>query len=81
MRRNISRQTLGEMAMFLPPGHSSPVKSIGQFSIPIFTPHPSACSMIAGQRMSKTFQLSSTLLAGSRPTKVLTLAKPSLCAA
>ncbi len=39
---NIRRQTAGLWARFLPPGHSSPVKSIGQFSIPIRTPWASA---------------------------------------
>ena len=43
---NIRRQTAGDMARFLPPGHSSFEKSIGQFSMPIFTP---ACLGVADQ--------------------------------
>ncbi len=67
--------------MFFPPGHSSLLKNIGQFSIPTFTPHFSACSIIPGQRWSNTFQLSSIDLVKSRPTKVFAFFKPSFCAA
>ena len=41
MSANIRRQIAGLVARFLPPGHSSPVKSMGQFSMPIRT---SCCS-------------------------------------
>ena len=38
---NIVRHTSGDTARFLPPGHSSLLNSMGQFSMAIFTP---ACS-------------------------------------
>ena len=37
-RRTSAARSPGVVARFLPPGHSSPVKSIGQFSMPIRTP-------------------------------------------
>ena len=46
---NIRLQMAGEMAMFFPPGHSSFVKSMGQFSIAIFTPWLSAMLTTSGQ--------------------------------
>ena len=39
----VVNQIAGDVARFLPPGHSSRVKSIGQFSIPIRTCRISAC--------------------------------------
>ncbi len=42
MSAYIRRQIAGEFARFFPPGHSSFVNSMGQFSIPIFTPRASA---------------------------------------
>jgi hypothetical protein len=39
---NISSQIAGAYARFVPPGHSSYEKIIGQFSIAIFTPRSPA---------------------------------------
>ena len=48
--------------MFLPPGHSSAVKIIGQFSIPMRTECFSAKSTNGPHVLSILGQLSSTLL-------------------
>ncbi len=72
MASNILRQIGGVVARFLPPGHSSAVNSMGQFSIPIRTPSCSACSMIGRQVSRNLGQLASTESVGSRPTNELT---------
>ena len=78
MSANIRRQIAGLVARFLPPGHSSAVKSIGQFSIPIRTPLSSACSMRGRQTSRNLGQFASTDCAGSRPTNELTTLTPQL---
>jgi hypothetical protein len=42
MSWNMRRQMAGEVARFLPPGHSSRVKDMGQFSMPMRTSCSSA---------------------------------------
>src|SRR5262249_62361786 len=74
---NIRRQIAGLVARFLPPGHSSAEKSIGQFSIPIRTPRLSAWATSGFQTSRKRGQLASTESAGSRPTNELTTPTPS----
>ena len=77
MSANIRRQIAGEVARFLPPGHSSLPKLIGQFSMPIFTPLLSA-RPISGRQVSRNLgQLASIGRAGSRPMKELTRLIPS----
>ena len=77
MSANIRRQTAGVLARFLPPGHSSRVKIIGQFSMPIFTPLSSAYCTSGFQTSRKRGQFSSIERAGSRPTKVVKTFTPS----
>ena len=74
MSANIRRQIAGLVARFLPPGHSSPVKSIGQFSMPIRTPCCSAYATSGRHVSRKRGQLASTDFVQSRPTNVLTVA-------
>ena len=81
MRGNISRQIAGENARLLPPGHSSALKIIGQFSIAIFTPRSAACATSGGQTSSNAAQLSSIVRVRSRPTNVPTVGTPSRWAA
>ena len=81
MSANILRQMAGVVARFLPPGHSSAVNSIGQFSIPIRTPRDSACATIGRQTSRNLGQFASTDSAGSRPTNELTTPIPSSAAA
>src|SRR3712207_6879470 len=50
----------------VPPGHSSWVNSIGQFSIPTRTPASSATRMTSGQTSATPGQLSGPDLRGSR---------------
>ena len=78
---NSRRQTAGLTARFLPPGHSSVENSIGQFSIPIFTPAAFASATIAGQTSRTAGQLSSIDFVQSRPMNVLTTPTPSRGAA
>ena len=75
------RQIDGEMARFFPPGHSSAVNSIGQFSMPMRISCFSANVMIGFQVRRKGFQFASTDLVQSRPTNVLTFESPSFFAA
>ena len=70
---NISRQMRGDTARFLPPGHSSCVKNIGQFSIATRTPLSSANLMRSGQTLAKSFMFSETLRNWFLPMKVLTV--------
>ncbi len=72
------RQTTGETARFLPPGHSSRLKDIGQFSMPILIPCSSANPIMGLQIFKKRGQFSSTVLVQSRPTKVLVFPKSEL---
>ena len=78
MSANIRRQIAGHVARFFPPGHSSAVKSIGQFSIPIRTFRSSACWTRGRQTSRNRGQLASTESAGSRPTNELTTADAEL---
>ena len=70
MSANIRRQIAGLVARFLPPGHSSPVKSIGQFSMPIRTSCCSAYATSGRQVSRKRGHCSSTVFVQSRPTNV-----------
>ena len=81
MSANIRRQIAGEWARFFPAGHSSRVKDMGQFSMPIFTPCSSAKAMSGYQVFRKAGQFSSTVRDRSRPTNVLTLPTPRMFAA
>ena len=81
MSLNIRRQTAGEMARFLPPGHSSPVKAIGQFSMPILMLWASAKAISGFQTSRKRGQFSSMDFFQSRPTNVLTTPISSISAA
>ena len=81
MAANIRRQMAGENARFLPAGHSSPVKYMGQFSIATRTPRPSAYSMMGGQTEAKRRKLASRSVIGSRPMNVFTVPTPSRAAA
>ncbi len=78
---NISSQTAGVDARFVPPGHSSYEKSIGQFSIAIFTPRSSAYETSRGQTRRNSRRLSGTFFVWSRPTKVPTIGTSSFAAA
>ena len=60
----------GVVMRFFPPGHSSRVNSMGQFSIPIFTPADLAWSRIGLHVSTIRGQLSSTLSFQSRPMNV-----------
>ena len=79
MSSNIRRQIAGLVARFLPPGHSSPVKSIGQFSMPIRTSCSSAKATSGRQISRKRGQFSSTDFVQSRPTNVFTVPTPRSC--
>ena len=81
MSLNIRRQMAGEVARFLPPGHSSWVKSIGQFSMPIRTFLLSAWATSGRQVSRNRGQFASTDRAGSRPTNEFTWPTPSAAAA
>ena len=61
----------GVVARFFPPGHSSSVKIMGQFSIPIRTLRSPANSTRGLQVSRKRGQLSLTESAGSLPTNVV----------
>jgi hypothetical protein len=78
---NISSQAAGVEARFVPPGHSSQLKIIGQFSIATLTPRRSAWSTRRGHTFRNSRKLSGTFLVLSRPTKVPTVGTPSLAAA
>ena len=81
MSANIRRQIFGLVARFFPPGHSSRVNDIGQFSMPIRTPQSSA-SLTSGRQVSRNRgQLSSTDFVQSRPTNVFIRPMPSRPAA
>ena len=80
-RRTSAARSPGEVARFLPPGHSSWVKSIGQFSMPIRTFLLSACATSGRQISRNRGQLASTDSAGSRPTNEFTWPTPSAAAA
>ena len=73
------RQMAGLVARFLPPGHSSPEKSIGQFSMPIRTPCCSAYATSGRQISRKRPHFASTVFVQSRPTNVFTLPTPRSC--
>ena len=62
--------------MLSPPGHSSRLKIIGQFSIPILTPLSRAKATVSGQSSSARVQFSSTLSFASPPRKVVTRFTP-----
>ena len=64
-----------------PPGHSSWLKIIGQFSIATFTPSDSASSTIAGQTLRNSSRFSGTGRDLSLPTNVVTVETPSRAAA
>ena len=68
----------GVVMRFLPPGHSSLVKSIGQFSMAIRTPLSSANWINGFHVLRKRGQLSSTLFVQSRPMKLVVVFKPSM---
>ena len=78
---NIRRQIAGVAARFFPPGHSSSEYSIGQCSMPIFTPAASASFTTGSQTSDIRAKLSSTLRVWSRPMKVLTTFTPTCGAA
>ena len=65
----------------MPPGHSSQLKIIGQFSIAMLTPFPSAYATSRGHTFRNSRKLSGTFFVGSRPTNVPTVGTPSLAAA
>ena len=75
------RQTAGDTARFLPPGHSSFEKDMGQFSMPILILWSAANFSSGPQVFKNRGQLSSMLLVWSRPTKVFTTPKPNRDAA
>ena len=78
---NIRRQTAGQYARFLPPGHSSSENSMGQFSMATFTLLEAAWSRIGPHVSRNRGQLASTLLVKSRPMKVVTVSSSSFAAA
>ena len=78
---NIRRQMAGDVARFLPPGHSSRENSIGQFSMPMVTFHVSANCTSGRQTSRKRGQLSSTERVQSRPMNVFTRRTSSRAAA
>ena len=71
----------GDHAMLWPPGHSSSLKIIGQFSIVTFTPWASACSTISGHTRRTSSQLASMVFEASPPMKVLKYGMPIFAAA
>ncbi len=77
MSANILRQMAGDVARFLPPGHSSGENSIGQFSIPMRTPWSWANWTSGFHVARKRGQLSSTDLVQSRPMNVFIWPTPS----
>ena len=81
MSSNIRRQIAGLSARFLPPGHSSSVNSMGQFSMPIRTSRSSAYFTSGFQTFRNRGQFSSTDLVQSRPMKVVTRPTRSRAAA
>jgi hypothetical protein len=81
MAANSSRQIAGVAARFVPPGHSSQLKIIGQFSIAMRTPRPAAWPIRSGQTRPNSSRLAGTSRALSRPTNVPTMSTPSSGAA
>ena len=68
----IRRQMRGVVARLCPPGHSSSLKSIGQFSIVICRPWSFANATMSGQTLSASCQFASWVFAASAPMNVLT---------
>src|SRR4051812_13002249 len=73
---NIRLHIDGLVARFFPPGHSSWVNNIGQFSIPMRTPRSWACLTKGFQTSRNVGQFASTDFKGSRPTNELTTFTP-----
>ena len=67
--------------MLWPPGHSSSLKIIGQFSIVTFTPCASAWLTISGHTRRTSSQFASTVFDASPPMKVLKYGTPIFAAA
>ena len=66
----------GAYIRFCPPGHSSWLKIIGQFSMPILTPWSAAWRTRSGQTTVKASKFSFTDLCWSLPMNVLTTGTP-----
>ena len=71
----------GVVARLCPPGHSSLLNSIGQFSMVIFRPWSPAKLTISGQTRSASSQLASWSFEPSAPMNVLTSGTPIVSAA
>ena len=64
--------------MLWPPGHSSSLKIIGQFSMASLTPWSRAWRRCRARPCSASSQFSSTVFSASPPMKVLTTGTPKL---
>jgi hypothetical protein len=71
----------GAYIRFCPPGHSSSLKIIGQFSMPIFTPWSAAKRTRSGHTTVNSAKFSFGVLCWSAPMNVFTNGTPIFDAA